>query len=142
MKLFQALKEKKKIASEIAMLKHRVSENNSFVKGNEQDYSAKDTLELIFKKESELVNLKVKIQVANQPIMDKIFRLAELKGRAQFLKSVPTNKGVVKNRYSDEAVEYTVEVQKTELDELINQATAEIYAIQDELDIYNHTTDI
>ena len=142
MKIFQALKEKKKLGGEIVVLKQRIQNNNSYIKGNEQDYSVKSTMEELFKKEEELIQLKVKIQRANAPVNEKIFRLAELKGRAQYLKGISTNKGTVKQRFSEDVLEYVVELSKVEIDKMVDQTTSDIYRLQDELDMFNHTTDI
>jgi len=143
MKLFQALKEKQKLAGEIAELKRRVQENNSYIVGNEQNYSTKETLEKLFNKEKELIDLKVKIQEANRPIYHKIFELAELKGRVLFLKGVFTDKGIEKiSNFNTEVIERDCEITQVELDKIIDETKSKIYELQDELDIYNHTTEI
>jgi len=143
MKLFQALKEKQKLAGEIAELKRRVQENNSYIVGNEQNYSTKETLEKLFNKEKELIDLKVKIQEANRPIYHKIFELAELKGRVLFLKGVFTDKGIEKiSNFNTGVIERDCEITQVELDKIIDETKSKIYELQDELDIYNHTTEI
>jgi len=141
MKLFQALKEKQKLSGEISKLKQRVLNNNSILKGNERDYSVKETMIELLAKENMLIQMKFDIQNANKPIYKDIFRLSELKGRLQFLKSINTTNGI-KTNYSDESIEYEAELSRTEVDTLIDEIVAQIYKIQDELDMFNHTTNI
>lgn len=143
MKLSKALKEKNKLIKEIDVYFKRAASNNSVIEGGKSDYSSKDQIEKGLEKIEELVALKAKIQAANQPVQDKIFRLSELKSLILRLRHIPTTDGPQAPSYRSEvAVSYNAEIKKIDIDQMIEKYEKEIETIQEELDAFNHTTDI
>lgn len=121
----------------------RASHNNSILEGGNRDYSAKDQLEKGVEKMEALVSLKAKIQKANAPIQDKIFRLSELKNLISRVRSFPTTDGVQAPSYRSEvALTYEAEFKKIDIDKMIESYESEIESIQEELDTFNHSTSI
>lgn len=146
MKLYQALKAKKKIAADLSQLWKRFHESNSTVKGAEKNYDPKTLWDGIQNKSDELIALKVAIQSANKPILEKIYKIAELKSRASGLKSLDTRNGIDASHrsYSELAttIEYEAIFKKTEVDKIISDTEAEIAKLQDEIEQYNFNTEL
>jgi hypothetical protein len=90
----------------------------------------------------ELTALKTKIHLANAPVYDKIFRMAELKNRIKELKKIPTEEGKTEARFSSVASVKEVEINIAQIDEMVQTLEARIEEIQAELDIHNATTQI
>lgn len=144
MKLYQALKLKKKIASDISKLWTKLRENNSVIKGEERNYDPKEIMDEILKKTEYLIRLKINIQKANEPILDKIYRIAELKSQVDYLRTVSTKKGIETYRDYGNTVsqEYETIYDRKQIDELTLTLETSISKIQDELEQYNFNTDI
>ena len=146
MKLYQALKAKKKMAAELSQLWQKLHGSNSILKGSERNYDPRTTWDEINKKSDELIVLKVSIQTANKPILERIYRIAELKSKASSLKSLNTRNGLESSRshYGTDVVpcEYESIIKQTEVDILISGIEAEITKLQDEIEQYNFTTEL
>ena len=142
MNIAKALKRKNKLASELETLKARFRASNSLIEGNKRNYNTKTVYDEIIAKESELVNLKLSIAKANIGIVEKIYQIAELKGRVQMLKSTSTNEGTHNIGYSEKTSTYVVELNEIEINEMVLKLETEIEALQDAIDTYNHTTTI
>ena len=95
-------------------------------------------------KTDELIGVKTIITKANQSVQGKIYRLSELKSLIAFYKTIPSLEGkeTASRLYSKSMVEYESQVKEPELDKLIAAAEAELEALQDELDAFNHTADV
>ena len=115
---------------------------NSIEEGNPRRYSMKETLDKIEQLAGELVVLKAQIHKANQPVYDKIFALAELKGQVKELKKVPTDEGKQAERYASVASVKEVELTIVDIQNKVDDLTIKIEALQDELDVHNATTQI
>ncbi|PID95491.1 MAG: hypothetical protein CSA94_01335, partial [Bacteroidetes bacterium] len=88
MKLSKALSEKNRLARKTRELQNKIKEHNSYIKGNTPIYRTQELLGELQETIEELVELKTKIHKANQPVQDKIFKLAELKSFATFLRNL------------------------------------------------------
>ena len=77
------------------------------------------TLDRIHTLSNELVELKAQIHKANQPVYDKIFALAELKGMIKELKKVSTEEGKVSERYGSVVSVKEVELNVTDIDSIL-----------------------
>ena len=141
MKIYQAIKYKKKLQSEISELWNRFTQNNSIIKGNTRNYDPSEVLKEIRMKTDELVNLKVALQKANKPIYSTIFNLAELKSLASYIKNTNTTSGIT-NRYDDVQIEYEAQFSKNDIDNLVKVTQEEIGRLQEELDQFNYKTEI
>jgi hypothetical protein len=141
MKLSKALKEKNRMAGEVAVLKALLAQQNVRPSTQKFDYDANDLLAQLRAKLDELVKVKTAIATANAAAYGKIFRLAELKGLSATLKALDTKNGVFKEGGGFHGtaydVEYVAQLKKTEVDRLAAETDAEIQALQDALDEFN-----
>lgn len=146
MKLFQALKEKQRLVSDLSTIKNRLAQNNQIIAGNVRNYNPVDLMEEYDKKVLEILDLKKRIQKANQEIYPKIFFLNELKGQISFLAGVPCKDGkeIEGGRFSGDPHEvvYHSIYSRIALDKIIRDKTKRSRELQDEIDIYNHTIDV
>lgn len=142
MNVSQALKQKNKLTVELKKQYQIAQKFNSQEEGNVRRYSVQDALDKAAELTIELINLKTKIHLANAPVYDKIFRMAELKGRIKELKKIPTEEGKTEARYSSVVSVKEVEININQLDEMVQTLEARIEEIQAELDVHNATTQI
>lgn len=142
MTIKQALKYKNKLIKKINEAYHKVSSYNSIGEGQTRPYDVNDALREYFELTIELVTLKEKIHIANQPVYYKIFKLSELKSQAQKLSLISCQEGKVKDRYSEESEHKTAVINIVSRDTMIKNIEEEIEMIQEELDTHNATTHI
>jgi hypothetical protein len=142
MNVKQALKAKNKLTTKIKELYSIAKDNNSIEQGNPRRYSIVGVLNEANELTKELVDLKAKIHRANQPVYDKIFLMAELKGRVKQLKGIGCEEGKVTERYGSLQAIKEVEINIVQRNEMIENLEAEIEQLQDELDTHNAITQI
>ena len=142
MNVKQALKVKNKLVTDLKTQYQILQKYNSIEEGNPRRYSMNDTLDKITELSNELVELKAQIHRANQPVYDKIFALAELKGLVKELKKVPTDEGKQTERYGSVQSIKEVELNVTDIDNSISILETQIEELQNELDVHNATTNI
>lgn len=142
MNINQALKVKNRLISEINEHAEITQRFNSIEKGNLRRYSIKDSLAKIESLTLELVELKTKIHKANEPVLDKIFLMSELKSFVKNLKKIPVEEGTITSRYGQVQEQKEVEINISELKQIIKEVERKISEIQDELDVFNATTEI
>ena len=142
MNVKQALKQKNKLFTEMKVAYGILQKFNSIEEVNPRRYSMANTLEKIKTLQAELVELKTKIHKANQPVYDKIFALAELKGMIKELKKVSTEEGKVNERYGSIISVKEVELNVTDIDSAVSILETQIEGLQNELDVHNATTQI
>ena len=142
MNVSQALKQKNKLIVEIKKQYQIAQKFNSQEEGNIRRYSVQNALDKAAELTMELTDLKTKIHLANAPVYDKIFRMAELKNRIKELKRIPTEEGKTESRFSSVASVKEVEINIAQLDEMVQFLESRIEEIQAELDIHNATTQI
>jgi hypothetical protein len=143
MNLAKALKEKNRLAAEVAQLTERLKAQNSRATGQAFDYDAHEVLRDLRATTERLVELKAGIAKANAEIYGKIFRLAELKGLAATLNGLETREGTFREGggYGQPTVEvtYRAQLKQVEVDALLTEIEAEAATLQDELDAFNVT---
>ena len=142
MKLAKALKQKNRLAGEVAQLKELLTQQNSRSTKQKFDYDNHEVLTNLRAKIDELVATKAAIGAANAEVYPKIFRLAELKGLAAALKTLSTKEGVYAESlgYAQSVeVEYVAQIKKSEVDKLVVDLENEIQELQDALDEFNFT---
>lgn len=142
MTIAQAFKEKKKLLAKLNNLASKIQRSNSKLAEQSFDYEIRNLIEEYEDIQEKLIVLKHKIIKANMPIYDKIFRMAELKGKLSMYSRLDTTSGKVNTRFSDELQEYTSVIDVLEKDSIIEGIQSEIEDIQDILDDYNHKTNI
>jgi hypothetical protein len=142
MKLYKALREKNLLVGKIKELSMKIHRNNTIISGNEFDY---DILELMTERDvimSDLINLKLKIHKATIPAIESIYTLAELKAKSQMLQGIPTESGTITERFGDGVIEKVRILSPKDLEKLRKEIVIQIGKIQDQLDVFNHQTDI
>ncbi len=142
MNVKQALKQKNKLVTDLKAQYEILKKYNSIEEGNPRRYSMNDTLDKITNLSNELVELKAQIHKANQPVYDKIFALAELKGLVKELKKVPTEEGKINERYGSVVSVKEVELNVVDIQNKVDILNSKIEEIQNELDIHNANTQI
>ena len=142
MNVKQALKQKNKLVTELKAQYQILQKFNSIEEGNPRRYSMIKTLDKITQLSNELVELKAQVHRANQPVYDKIFALAELKGLIKELKKVPTDEGKQTERYGSTISVKEVELNIVDIQNIVDDLQIKIEELQNELDIHNATTNI
>lgn len=144
MTIKQALKQKNKLIKQIGENTKLMQEYNSIEVGNERPYSSVELLGKISEDTKELAKLKTKIHIANTPMLSDIFLMSELKSMIQSLKKMDCTEGKSnRDRYRLESESIkTSEISLVKRNETIKELEARIEAIQDELDLFNATTQI
>jgi hypothetical protein len=142
MNIKQALKLKNKLVANIKECYTVIQTQNSIEKGNPRRYSIAAKLDEVMKYTNELVEIKRQIHNANQPVFEKIFLMAELKGMVKELKKMSVEEGKQSDRYSMNSSEKEVEITVLERDRRVKELEATIEKLQDELDTFNAVTEI
>lgn len=143
MNIKQALKRKNKLVGLMAEEWNKVSQYNVTDEGNPRPYSAVEAMARWMQLSEELVTLKAKIHLANGPMYEQIFRLAETKNQVKYLKSLNCQSGKVQNRWDSEAPTIKhAEINVVERDKMVKDMEVRIEMIQDDLDQWNHNTTI
>jgi hypothetical protein len=143
MKVKQALKYKKKLASKMNQEFSKVQMYNSVEEGSARVYDVVESMRNWLTMSEELVELKTKLHLANAPVYGKIFRMSELKSQLSNLKQLDCVDGKHFDRYGrGEAVVKTAKISVLEKDQLVLTIEEEIERLQEELDEHNATTSI
>lgn len=139
----KALKLRKRLAEQVAKVSLLAQTTNSAIEGTKPEF---DVANLLRRREvlvGFLIEIKTAISVANQPIYDKIHTLAELKGYIAFLAGIDVKNGPVHERFASEGVvKYAAQVRSAEIQRLTTWAEKEIDRIQEELEVFNHKTEV
>jgi hypothetical protein len=142
MNISQALKQKSCLIRDIKRERDRLFKWNTYVVGSTVPYEANQTYQNWLKLKEELIDLKSKIQIANVGIQEQIFRLSERKDTIENLKMLKCIEGEkVTENYSTTTIEISG-ITLLERDELIVKLEKEIDQIQNEIEVYNHKTQI
>lgn len=142
MTIAQALKQKNKLISEIQKIWQKIYKYNSIHEGSERPYSTAKLWNEYLEKSLELVDLKTKIHEASSPVRSKIFKLSELKTSVEKVKNITTDSGVSYDRYHSNQLVLTTELDVLWKDTQIDHLEKEIDLLQEELDKFNHLTQI
>lgn len=144
MNLNKALKLKKKLVKQCNDYFTKFQSNNSFeITQQTPDYDPQVMYKKWLESVEELIALKTKIHIANQPITGKIFRMGELKSCIQNLKRVDTKHGKQRiSPYGTEMCEYDSYLKKVEIDTIISNWENDIEQIQEEIEAFNAITKI
>jgi hypothetical protein len=140
MNISKALKHKKKLIKKSIEIFTRIRSNNTYDKGTLPAYDSRKLFEEWTALNTEIIDLKTKIHLANAPVYHKIFEMSELKGMVSYIKSIPTDSGI--KRYLDETTETVAVIGTVEKDNMVAELEEKIDAIQDELEAFNSITQI
>jgi uncharacterized coiled-coil protein SlyX len=137
----RALKYKNRVVERMRKLEEDIRSGNAVIEGGSRDLDVRVAFQARMQLESHLVALKGILDKANEPIKGMIAQMQELKGRIQFLSTIPTTHGVQDARrtmYGETgSITYTAEIRKAELDSLVSAARQEIDTAQDNIDKFN-----
>ena len=142
MKLYKALREKNVLVGKLKALTMKIHQNNTKIIGNDFDYDIHTLIDERDVVMRALVSLKLKIQKATEPMIKTIYTLAELKSKSQMLQGIPTQAGVINERYGDGQVEKERVLSPAIIEKYRTATDKEISRLQDVLDVFNHQTDI
>jgi hypothetical protein len=145
MKLHKALKLKKKLVGEIAELKAQITKKNSYMEGslNAEKYNVDALYKDLLQKINNLVALKFVINEANKEIQSQIYTLSEYKALIAFWNSVPVTEGLQTMGFSDvKTMTFKVQVDEETRNKIIGDFQTRVDVLQEEIDVYNYTTDI
>ena len=141
--LSKALKLKNKQARRVSDLRKRIEQYNSVAEGVVRPFDIEQTYRELLFATDRLVEIKAAINGANAPIQDKIYRMAELRGLAVFLRNLNPQEGPAQMFYgSGAAPVYTSVLNAAHLEVLLESLEAEIDVMQDEVDTHNATVRI
>jgi hypothetical protein len=147
MKVKQALKYKKKLASKMNQEFSKVQMYNSVEEGSTRVYDVKESMKNWLTMSEELVELKTKLHLANGPVYGKIFRMSELKSQLSNLKQLDCVEGKYSDCYArmslgEASIIKTAQIGILERDQMISKIEEEIEKLQEELDEHNAITSI
>jgi len=141
MTIKQGLKKKNRLISQAEQAFNKTHFYNSYriEDFDKRPYSSKQSLDEYIQLTNELIMLKTKIQRANSPVYERIFRLSELKNMVVKMKKLDCEEGTQRNGWEREEKK-KAEISVKEKDELIASMEKEIEEIQDQLDEWNQVT--
>lgn len=145
MNLTKALKQKKKLIKQVDNAFIKFQAFNSYEAGTLPAYNPQRSYDDWVILTDELIELKAKIQRANTPIIDKIFRLGELKNMVSRIRGIDTTIGTKRERYigmNNESIQYVAFMSLTGRDRQIQAWEDEIEQLQEEIESFNATTKI
>ena len=137
--LAKALKLKNRLAGRVAKLTTDIQQHNS----KQQGADGADVPAAYARRAeavARLVDLKAAISHANRPIQRDIYALAEKKAEIALLAALDTKHGTFKEGYANADVVYVAQLRKADVDARTAALEAEIDALQDKLDGFNHDT--
>ena len=116
---------------------------NSKEVGETTPYSPEEAFNAWLDLTRQIVDLKTKIQKANLPIMEKIFKLGELKNQISRMRGVVPKQGRHRDRYGDgEYLEYECFMNLVKKDEQVKAWETELEELQEEIEAFNAMTKI
>jgi hypothetical protein len=146
MKLHKALKLRKKIIGEVSNLKQRIAMKNSYNEGalDPIKYNVESMMNQLNGKIDELISIKYAINEANREIQSIIFSLSENKAMISFLKDLNTTEGEQIGGYGTNGaiITYCAQISDEEKQAKINHYQKMVDAMQEEVDVFNYTTEI
>ncbi|MCF6240521.1 MAG: DIP1984 family protein [Bacteroidales bacterium] len=142
MKVYQALKEKKKLVAAINQLSELIKSNNSIQIENEFEFNVNELLQERKEKVSELLHLKMRLHKTAMQVQILIFELSELKQELKMYREIDTQQGVVNPNYSDLQITKKVQLSKADVLKLIENTNRRIDELQNKIDEFNYTHDL
>jgi len=146
MKLQKALKLKKVLAGEIAVLKQQIQQKNSYQIGsaNAEKFDMNILYVKLLEKTQTLINLKYSINEANREIQSKIYSMSELKSLISFWQGMNVTEGTFNQGYGANAntVEYKVSFDEIAKNACIAEFQQKVIQLQDDIDTFNYSVEI
>lgn len=140
--LAKALKLKNRLAGRLAKVQEDITTYNSVLEEQKGKIDVDTLCKLRDEIAEALVILKTKIVMANGEIQVDLIRMGEYKSKLNWLKSIPVRDGKERHGYQNTEVLWTATLKKDDVDKENRKLEAEIDAIQDKVDSFNHTKKI
>lgn len=145
MSLAQALKEKNRLAGELAQNWTMIARENSKREDVSRVIDVTETYRKVQLFREKLVELKTKIGLANAGNLERIYRFEELKNELKRLEDIRTDEtsdfqAIGESNYKE--FKRSVVFTAAQIYEMREKLQQECNSIQDELDAYNATTKI
>ena len=139
--LARALNLKNRLAGRLAKLDSDFENYNSLPAGTDRP-----DLKVLYGERNKLVarliELKVALNATNQPMQRTIFELGEAKSLVALLSRTSTKHGKVVEGYQGTETEYTAQFRKSDVDREVRRLEVVIDRLQEQLDAFNHRTQI
>lgn len=145
MNIAQALKAKNRLAGELARKQAILNRENCRRSDSTSKIDRNSLMAEICDLSEKLANLKAKIAIANVGIYPKLELMSELKSRIAYISNLPIREGEETiYGHNNEKTTYTWNsyVNHEAVDNLIADLQISVNNIQDEIDVYNATTQI
>lgn len=146
MKLSQALKQKNRLAGEIARNQQILHRENARRDDQKKTVDREQIYALIKKLSEELGSIKARIATANVGIYSKLERMAEMKSHIAFLQGLPKREDTEIQFIGRDQEKLTYQwdsyVTQVKCDTWVAELEKKIQVLQDEVDTYNATTEI
>ena len=138
------LKLKNKLSGDIHRIRTLIEQENVVQNDNKPAFDVLKLYEEYNQTTKELAEVKTRLAVANIPIYGKIFEMAELKGTAQFLKSLDVNQGkfILGRGENKTEITYTPAIDKVFVDNENKKISVRIEELQEYLDEFNHAVQV
>ena len=140
--LAKALKLKNRLAGRLSKVQEDISTYNSVLNEQQGQVDVASLCKLRDEIAEHLIGLKTRIVVANTEIQQDLIRMGELKSKLTWLTTVPVRDGKERHGYQNTEVVWIATLKKKDVDDENRKLEAEIDAIQDKVDAYNHTKKI
>lgn len=146
--LAKLLKEKNVLVGRMNELRTRIARENVTEGFNEAKYKVQDLYTELQVVTEHLITVKSAISRLNVPVVDKIYRMGELKSRIQFLKGLNTQDGTFTesdrwvNSGAAVAKTYKAQMSRVDVDREVETLTEAINLLQEELDTFNYSTTV
>jgi len=148
MNLAKALTTKSRYAHKIASLELDIKKYNSTPADQEKKINVNKMMEELKKAVHNIVRLKLIIFTASEPMRENILELAEAKSRIAFLRDIDTHEGkgktndYARSAYYDAETAFEAAFDIVWVRTEITKCEEKIDKLQDELDVFNHNTQI
>lgn len=139
--LARTLKLKSRLAGRLAKLDSDFENYNSLPSGTDRP----DIKALYAERQrivERVVDLKVALNAANQPVQRTIFELGEAKSLIALLAKTTTKHGKIIEGYHGNEVDYLAVFRKGDVDREVRQLEIRVDRLQEQLDAFNHRTTI
>jgi 3-methyladenine DNA glycosylase AlkD len=140
MLLRKALQHKNKLAGQVSSLNELIKNHNCHVEGSGTNHF--DVNKLVndrVRAIKELIKIKSAIAIANVPIYEDIYTMAELKASIAFFKEIPTRDGVEVMGYGEHRTEIKriAAINAKDVVDTIAEMQIQIDELQDKIDSFN-----
>ena len=143
MSLAKALTYRKRVAARIERVSQDIQSFNSMNVSQEREVDVKVLMSERHTLMCHMVDLKLAIARASDPVREHILMLSELKAKSSFLQSIGTQNGKFPPTFrEDPEREYIAIYRKVDIDSKVDETEKEIDERQEALEKHNHMTEV